>query len=974
MATVPQTATGAGSLRWSGDVPAALLEAADRLAAGPGVGLVLHAQSGEIVAANQSACDLLGLSWEALIGRTSIDPRWAAVSELGYPLAGENHPAMRSLADGQAVSDFLMGVLIPAPLNSPYATGAKTRWIEIQSEPLYFSPTASNQESRPDAAAVWFTDQSASERARLASDALLTSYRLLGEAAPGVVVRVDAAGLVLQAAAAAGIEPRTIEGEHLAEWLHPDDREKFVRFWQQLVSTVSGPRQIECRWRGEGDTYRWTLLQANPIYDARGCVSGAAIGLQDVQDIRETRAELRETADELDHQRALSQIALTGANLATWDWDLVTGEVAMNERWAEIIGYSLAELLPATADIWTEQAHPADVERAGELVHRVIAGDTPSFELETRRRHRDGSWVWVRDFGSVTKLDEAGRPLRLSGVQEDVTRRKNAQAALAASEQHYRLLAENISDAVWVMGEDATLAWVSESSERMLGWPGEHLVGRDVLSLVHPDDEPAARSYLGSSTVSGSVCQCRMLTSDGDYRVVAVKSSTAGVVAGAVLSLHDIHDEVAAQKQLEIAVNSDALTGLDNREQMVHAARRAISSLEESWHTSGQNTVGALAVGIDELGTINEALTPAAGDVVIRAVAGELGAHLGSRGHLGRGTGNEFLVVVDAVEEPGALYEIAEKLRTAAKGRVELGGCEVFPTACVGIAEAGAGADAEELLRDAVTAMRMAKADGNDRIAMIDPDRAAVARQRLQLEAELRRALRANELVAWFQPIVRLATAEIVGYEALVRWERPDGQIADPGSFLPVAERSALIVEIDREILRQSVALLARIPAPLSVAVNVSGRSLGDEVYFDAVEHSLAARGVAPQRLHLEVTETALPDITEVTMQQVERLATAGVTWYADDFGTGYSSISLLRDLPISGVKLDRSFTRRLGAADSTSSQFARAIAALANVLRLDTVAEGVETAEQASKLIEQGWSRGQGWLFGRPVPASRIS
>ena len=233
----------------------------------------------------------------------------------------------------------------------------------------------------------------------------------------------------------------------------------------------------------------------------------------------------------------------------------------------------------------------------------------------------------------------------------------------------------------------------------------------------------------------------------------------------------------------------------------------------------------------------------------------------------------------------------------------------------------------------------------------------------------MRDALRDGELAPWFQPIVRLADSGVVGYEALVRWVRPDGSIVEPAAFLPVAERTSLITEIDRTILELSVATLSRLRDPLFVAVNVSAATLAQPDYADRVLELLEGAHVRPSRLHLEITETAVLRITAAVRASMDRLAEVGIRWYMDDFGTGYSSITHLRDLPISGLKLDRSFTQDVGDPDGTAVQLARALGGLARGLTLDTVAEGVETEEEAVALASHGWVHGQGWLYGKAEP-----
>ncbi|MFM2437207.1 MAG: hypothetical protein RLZ55_6, partial [Actinomycetota bacterium] len=249
-----------------------------------------------------------------------------------------------------------------------------------------------------------------------------------------------------------------------------------------------------------------------------------------------------------------------------------------------------------------------------------------------------------------------------------------------------------------------------------------------------------------------------------------------------------------------------------------------------------------------------------------------------------------------------------------------------------------------------------------------DPQVGIEALSRLQVEADIRAGLQASEFAPWFQPIVDLPSGKVAGYEALVRWLRPDGPV-DAWRFLPVAERGMLITELDLTVLPAALSRLAEASEGTFMAINVAAATLCRPTYADEVLAAAAAAGVSLSRLHLEVTETALLDVTPQVRDAMERLAAAGASWYVDDFGTGYSSISHLRDLPIAGLKLDRSFVAGIESGDVTCIKLADGLVGLADGLRLDTVAEGIEVQEQADLLAEQGWAHGQGWLYGRPAP-----
>jgi predicted signal transduction protein with EAL and GGDEF domain len=354
-------------------------------------------------------------------------------------------------------------------------------------------------------------------------------------------------------------------------------------------------------------------------------------------------------------------------------------------------------------------------------------------------------------------------------------------------------------------------------------------------------------------------------------------------------------------------------------------------------------------------------------------VASHVVAAAGSPDAVGRGSGDELVVVLTDLVSGADAADVAERIRLAVQAPVAVGGQTLTPTVSIGIATGGADAKGQQLLRESSLAMRKAKNLGRDQAVFADPSLATEAERRITVEAGIRDALSSTEFEPWFQPIVELAQGRVVGYEALARWMHRDGTL-EPADFIAVAARSSLISELDLAMLDPVVQSLTRLPAPLFVGLNVTGQTLARTPYADLVLEALDRHGVDPGRLHLEVTETMLLALDEDVITRMRTLADRGCRWYVDDFGTGYSSISHLRDLPVAGLKLDKSFTDGIEAGDDTSRQLADGLVGLANGLGLDTVAEGVESEAQARYLRTLGWRHGQGWLYGRAVPFADIA
>ena len=531
-----------------------------------------------------------------------------------------------------------------------------------------------------------------------------------------------------------------------------------------------------------------------------------------------------------------------------------------------------------------------------------------------------------------------------------------------------QLLAETTSEVVCLQDADGRIAWISPAVQAQLGIPPQALLGRSVDELIAPADRPAFLSLGADAAEAGTATtSLRLLSAEGESRWMTVTLRPAAgddPAAGVVSRWRDIGEEVELRRQLEQALSTDPLSGLASWSVL-------IAQLEErvARPRGEAMTPALLSIGIDRLSQVNDALTHRAGDRLIASLAARLSRVVKAPDRVARGTGDTFLVLVDGcagVAEAGA---IAERLRLACKGPIAFEAQVLEPTVSIGLAIATPGQRADELLRDASLAMRQAAAQGRDRCVVAQPQASDEPRRALTLQAEIRSALEADRFEAWFMPVVDLATAGLRGYEALVRWVQADGTVVMPDDFLPTAHLSNLTIAIDLAVLRQSITALASLPADLFVAANLTPATLRHQDLVARVSRWLQEAGVLPNRLHLEITETDLLNLAPGVRESIDRLEALGVRWWIDDFGTGFSSISHLRDLPIHGIKLDRSFTAAIGEGDLKSVRLAQALAGLADGLGLATVAEGVETTAEAATLLDFGWQAAQGWYYGKAAP-----
>ena len=697
--------------------------------------------------------------------------------------------------------------------------------------------------------------------------------------------------------------------------------------------------------------YEHELLGSTRRYDIRGarCGDGLVVAFRDVTD---RHAEAGRLADSERRYRLLAENSSDVIMLATVD----TNMSWVSASSLQTLGWPAEDLIGRRA---TEFIHPEDIPALQTVVmHSATTGET------ARPRYR-----WRRPDGTYRWMEAAGRNITAGAERvvslRDIDAQVQAEHELAAREEHYRLLAENASDVVWRVAPNGVISWVSRSVVRVLGWRPDEIVGRTALDLVHPEDRARALHERGLVLAGQSTQgEFRFQCADGTFRWMGRSITPIATEDGIarVASLRDIEDEVASRTRLEFALGHDLVTGLPTRQGMLDRVSHLQGQL------TGRQLLAVLCIGVDALAEVNEALSHGAGDIVLQTVAARIAEASGQPDLVGRGTGDEFIVIIPAIDAGGDAADPAERIRTGIHGAFGIGGHQISPTVSIGIAIGDRDSEGEGLLRDAALALRRAKQSGRDRCAFVEESMAADAEHRIRLEARIREGLATGAFVPWLQPIVSLVDGRIVGHEALCRWQQPD-RVLEPNGFLSVAARSSLITDIDLAMIDPVASALARLPEQTFIAVNVTGQTLARTDYSAIVRDALATHGVRADRLHLEITETMLLTLNDHVVGHMRALAEVGARWYVDDFGTGYSSISHLRDLPVAGLKLDMSFTAGIGAGEPTARQLANALVGLANGLGLDTVAEGIETDAEAAYLRTLGWRHGQGWLYGRAAP-----
>jgi diguanylate cyclase (GGDEF)-like protein len=453
----------------------------------------------------------------------------------------------------------------------------------------------------------------------------------------------------------------------------------------------------------------------------------------------------------------------------------------------------------------------------------------------------------------------------------------------------------------------------------------------------------------------------------GDGRIISViHEPMAG--GGWVAAHEDVTERLAAEKRMVHMARHDALTGLPNRVLLREAIEQVISEI-----APGQS-VAVLCIDLDRFKGVNDTLGHPIGDELLRTVADRLRDSVREDDRIARLGGDEFAIVQAGFDQPTGATAVAQRVIGALSEPYLVAGHQVIVGASIGIAIAPAdGKDADRLLKNGDMALYRAKAEGGGAFRFFEPGMDARMQARRLLELDLRQALPNGEFELFFQPLFSLASDRITGLEALLRWRHPKRGLVSPAEFIPLAEEVGLIVPIGEWVLRKACFQATTWPDGIKVAVNLSPVQFRSDRLSAAVAVALAASGLAPGRLELEITETVLLADSEGTLATLHRLRNLGVHISMDDFGTGYSSLSYLRSFPFDKIKIDRSFINDLSETES-SVAIIRAVTGLGNSLGITTTAEGVETTAQLERVRAEGCSEVQGFLLGKPMPASEVT
>ncbi|MCW2622849.1 MAG: hypothetical protein JWL64_2451 [Frankiales bacterium] len=667
--------------------------------------------------------------------------------------------------------------------------------------------------------------------------------------------------------------------------------------------------------------------------------------------------------------------------IGLYEWHPASGLLLWDDVLAGIFADRSGETPMQT---WCRRVHLDDQPR---VLDTFSAAARPESEAVYRLVMDDGRIRHVLSRATYVEHGPDGAATKVVGVMLDVTESQEEGARLVD-------MLESISDGFLAFDRDLRMTYVNRTAETVLGMPRADLLGR-VVWEVFPD-------ALGTKFESmyRRVLAERVGESFDEYYPeplnMWVQVNAQPSEEGMVIYFQDITARRAEQHERELLLAAEQLacqeaqdarldaeraraTGEQVRQQLAYQAthdgltgllnRSEFERQVQLRLAAGHGPVVALFMDLDRFKLVNDSLGHAAGDALLVHVARRLPRLLGPHDVVARLGGDEFVVLLTG-RDPAGAEQVAARLLEAARLPVLVGNSSITTTASVGLATASPGATVQTLLRDADVALYRAKDAGRDRLAWFDADAHGQLLDRIALEADLGSALTSNQVGLHYQPAFDVTSLRLIGVEGLARWRHPRRGMVRPDVFIPIAEDTGLIRPLGRHIIGlaiQQAVLWADLPGFI-VWVNVSGRQLETPGLADQVLGDLAAAGLAPERFGVEVTESVLMD-ERAASRELTRLAAAGVSIAIDDFGTGYSSLARLSRLPISVLKIDRSFVNDVETAHGRAA--IDVIVQLARIFELATLAEGIETPRQLELLREAGCDYASGYLLGRPAPAS---
>jgi diguanylate cyclase (GGDEF)-like protein/PAS domain S-box-containing protein len=751
--------------------------------------------------------------------------------------------------------------------------------------------------------------------------------------------------------------------ERFTDLVHPADRQRMDERMQRIAQGAT-PGLIELRVTLPDGTPKTFHSQGAATLDAAGRPTRLHGTFQDVTEQVATQAALRL----MDLRYREAQYL---AKMGNWEWDLST-----NTSWWSDELYRLLEEdpqhYPASFDNFLAKVHPADRQTLIDGQSTIAPGPNAYEPAESRLMLAGGREKIVEQIVQV-RVDEQGKPIAVVGTVHDITERRALENQLRESEARYASTVELAAMGISHIDLSGRFIWCNGRLREMLGYDNDEMLALTIWDISHPEDAHMAdrdRPRLHAGEIETLTLEKRCLRKDSTAIWVRITTATRRTADNRLMYdvaiLEDITTRKSAEARVKYLATHDELTGLPNRTLFAELLEHAIETAKRY-----DRRCAVLFIDLDRFKIVNDSLGHEAGDLLLQEVASRLRQCIRKSAVVGRLGGDEFVVLLEELPSSEAAAEVARRVLASMHTPVNIMGHECRVTVSIGIATyPDDAADAPTLMKHADLAMYLAKDEGKNNFQVYSSDMSPMSVEHLELEVRLAHALERGEFSLQYQPRVDIATGQIRGAEALLRWSNPDLGAVPPARFIPLAEDTGLIVAIGKWVVRhaceQNVAWQKQGLPEVVMSVNLSPRQFKDPTLLSDIVKILEETGMRPELLELEITETMIMNHIDIAAEKAAAMKALGVKLAIDDFGTGYSSLSQLKRFPIDTLKIDRAFVRDIPhSVDDTA--ITRAIVSLGKALGVRVIAEGVETAAQYRFLRDNGCDEIQGFYFSKP-------
>jgi diguanylate cyclase (GGDEF)-like protein/PAS domain S-box-containing protein len=667
--------------------------------------------------------------------------------------------------------------------------------------------------------------------------------------------------------------------------------------------------------------------------------------------------------------------ALEGSGDGVWDWHIPTSTVWFSKKWKSMLGYDENEI-GTGLDEWSSRVHPEDMPSVLADLQPHLDGKITTYVNEHRVRCKNGTYKWILDRGQVISRDDDGKPLRVVGVHTDITERKQSEERLKLAATVFTHAREGII----ITDATSSIIEVNDTFTEITGYSREEVIGRKprILQSGRQSPEFYADMWQTINTIGywrGEIWNRRK---DGESYIETLTITTvmdaSNKVSNYVALFTDITQIKSHQNQLEKMANYDVLTDLPNR--VLLADRLSQSILQCKRHGM---SLAVVFLDLDGFKRVNDLHGHDIGDELLIVISQRMKLALREGDTLARIGGDEFVAVLADLEKVEDCQPVLERLLLAASSPVTIEDNIVNVSASIGVTVYPQDSvDADLLMRHADQAMYVAKELGKNRYHLFDTTRNDIIKVKQERLLELRQALDNQQFVLHYQPQVNMRTGKVIGLEALIRWQHPEQGLLPPNAFLPSIENSAMSIDvgewvIDTALTQISLWQTMGLTLPDSISVNIAATQLEQPDFTHRLKTLLDAHpDVAPHHLELEVLETSALEDTQNISTTMKACIALGVKFAIDDFGTGYSSLTYLRHLPADLIKIDQSFVCDM-LIDNDDLAIVEGVISLSKSFKRAVIAEGVETIEHGTVLLEMGCELAQGYGIAKPLPADDI-